>query len=263
MASYPTGIKSFTAKAAGQTIDPAHPNDIQDEVTAIETGLLSGVAHLLTLNAGLTVSTGSVNVGGPSSVTTLQVNSGSTFAGPVTFSTLVTFSTAQTFGGVSKPFQVFTPLSNQPSSVNYATYAVRNAHPVLDFDASSRETAIFGSVLPVGYSANGLTVDLYWVASTATSGAVVWDVAIEHIEQSVLDIDVDSFAPDITSSAHTTPGTCGVLAKTAVAFANGSTSLDSLVGGAAYRLRVARNSTAGADTMLGDAELLRVVVRET
>ena len=45
MADYPTSVKTFTTKVADQVIDPAHVNDIQDEVNAIETGLLNGVAH--------------------------------------------------------------------------------------------------------------------------------------------------------------------------------------------------------------------------
>ena len=44
MASYPTAIKSFTTKATGGTIQAAHVNDLQDEVTAIETDLIAGLA---------------------------------------------------------------------------------------------------------------------------------------------------------------------------------------------------------------------------
>ena len=39
-ASYPTAIKSFTTRVAGDTIQPGHVNDLQDEVTAVETDLL-------------------------------------------------------------------------------------------------------------------------------------------------------------------------------------------------------------------------------
>lgn len=41
-ASYPTSIKSFTAKVAGDTVQPEHVVALQDEVTAIETQLLTG-----------------------------------------------------------------------------------------------------------------------------------------------------------------------------------------------------------------------------
>ena len=42
---YPSSIQTFTAKSAGQTIQPAHVNDLQTETTAVETGLLTGLAH--------------------------------------------------------------------------------------------------------------------------------------------------------------------------------------------------------------------------
>lgn len=49
-ASYPSSAKSFSTKTdgAGQTIFAAHVNDLQDEVVAIETALVTnGVAHVL------------------------------------------------------------------------------------------------------------------------------------------------------------------------------------------------------------------------
>jgi hypothetical protein len=48
LASYPTSAKSFTSRSAGQTIGAAHMNDVQDEINAIETALVSsGLAHHL------------------------------------------------------------------------------------------------------------------------------------------------------------------------------------------------------------------------
>lgn len=46
-ASYPSSVKTFTTKVdgAGNIISASHVNDIQDEVNAIEGGLLNGVAH--------------------------------------------------------------------------------------------------------------------------------------------------------------------------------------------------------------------------
>ena len=82
MASYPSAVKSFASRSAAQTIASAHVNDLQDEVNAIEAGLLNGLAHNLTISTGgLTVSTGATTLGG-----SLSVAGGSTFAGAVTFS---------------------------------------------------------------------------------------------------------------------------------------------------------------------------------
>ena len=57
-ASYPTSVKIFTTKSAGETIDAAHINDAQDEINAIEAGLLNGTAPLN--SSGSTLATLSV-----------------------------------------------------------------------------------------------------------------------------------------------------------------------------------------------------------
>lgn len=46
-ASYPSAPKSFTTKTDGpsSTVFAAHVNDLQDEVVAIENGLITGLAH--------------------------------------------------------------------------------------------------------------------------------------------------------------------------------------------------------------------------
>jgi hypothetical protein len=44
MANYPASVKTFTTKNATETIQPEHVNSLQDEVTAIEDGLLNGSA---------------------------------------------------------------------------------------------------------------------------------------------------------------------------------------------------------------------------
>lgn len=70
MASYPASVKTFTTKNASETIQPEHVNSLQDEVTAIEDGLLNGSAPLTSSNAA---------------VAALSVSGGSTFASrPVT-----------------------------------------------------------------------------------------------------------------------------------------------------------------------------------
>lgn len=50
MANYPGSAPSFTAKSPGQTITSAGINAIADEVTAIGSALLTGLAHGLTVN---------------------------------------------------------------------------------------------------------------------------------------------------------------------------------------------------------------------
>ncbi|MEM4360491.1 MAG: hypothetical protein QXT45_08185 [Candidatus Bilamarchaeaceae archaeon] len=44
-ASYPTSVKFFTTKSTGQIIEAAHINEPQEEIVAIEQGLLQGLQH--------------------------------------------------------------------------------------------------------------------------------------------------------------------------------------------------------------------------
>ena len=46
MAQYPSAVISFTTKNAGDTIQPSHINTMQDEITALEDGLLNGTAPI-------------------------------------------------------------------------------------------------------------------------------------------------------------------------------------------------------------------------
>ena len=158
----------------------------------------------------------------------------------------------------SKPNLTFTPQANQPPTATYATPDTRNAVPVLDFDADADEYAIFGGVLGASYAGGGLTVEIYWTATSATTGDAVWTAEIERMNT---DLDADSFAAAQTTTS-TTNGTSGIITKTTITFTDGA-QMDSLAAGEAFRIRIARDANAAGDTMTGDAELHRVVVRET
>jgi hypothetical protein len=62
-ASYPTSIKSFTTRVAGDLIQPGHVNDLEDEVTAIETDLLKAWTVFTPTWTNLTIGDASVNSG--------------------------------------------------------------------------------------------------------------------------------------------------------------------------------------------------------
>ena len=159
---------------------------------------------------------------------------------------------------------VFTPHGNMPPSSNFASLDTRNGHLVLDFDPTTDESAIFGGVLPRGYGGGGLTVRLFWSATSATSGSARWDAAIERIDDEGQDVDSDGFAA-VQSATATAPGTSGQVQYTEITFTDGA-QMDSLAAGEAFRLKVARDADAsggGTDDMTGDAELLRVEIKET
>ena len=73
---------------------------------------------------------------------------------------------------------IFTPLHNEPPASNMATLDVRNGHPVLDFDATTNESAVFSGVMPQNYAGTtGATVYIHYAMSSAEADTVDWDVA--------------------------------------------------------------------------------------
>jgi len=166
----------------------------------------------------------------------------------------VKFPTVSTvLGGVSI---FFSPLENQPPSTNYATADTRNSIAVLDFDASTDEGARFVGVLPPGIVlSSGLKIRLYWMATSAISGACRWGVQLERMNT---DQDSDSF--DTAGTAGTTTNaTTGIVNITEITL----TTIDSINEGELFRLLVYRDAdgTSGTDDMTGDAELVLVEVR--
>ena len=154
----------------------------------------------------------------------------------------------------------FFPPDNEPPASNYATLDIRNGHPVLDFDTTTAEAAIFTGVLPRNYAGSGVTVYIHAALTSATTGTLGWLVAFERMSDATRDIDADSFASDQTVTAGTVPGTSGVVLVSNVSVTNG-VNMDSIAVGEAFRLRITRDVTN--DTAAGDAELIAVELKET
>jgi hypothetical protein len=163
--------------------------------------------------------------------------------------------TGLTINTLSKTLQRFTARDNQPPATNFATLDTRNSILVVEFDAATEESAYFVGVVDESMTlTSGLTVRLWWMADTATSGNVRWGV---QLEKTGTDMDADSFDTNAqaTSAAN---GTSGVESVASITI----TSIDSLTAGDRYRLRVYRVAAdATNDTMTGDAQLVAVEVR--
>ena len=155
---------------------------------------------------------------------------------------------------------VFRPIEGVPTASNYATFGSRNQHVTLLFDDTTPESVVFESVMPQSYSGNGVTVYLHYAMLSATSGDIDWDVAFERIGDQQLDIDSDSFAAVNSVDNTTVPGTAGFVDVVSIAFTDGA-DMDSVAAGEAFRMKVTRD--AASDTGSGDAELIRVEIRET
>lgn len=156
---------------------------------------------------------------------------------------------------------VFTAPAVVPPGSAFASFDQRNQHAVLDFDAAVDEDAVFEGVLARQYDGGGITARLVWMASAATSGNVRWQGAFERHQDETDDLDSDSFAA-FQAATGAAPATSGQPQYTEIAFTDGA-QIDNLAIGESFRFKVRRFATDAADTMTGDAELLRVELRET
>lgn len=152
----------------------------------------------------------------------------------------------------------FTPGANEPPSSGYMTLNVRNGHLVLEATAGNTDTAIFSGVIPWTYAGGNLTVYLEWMAKTATSGTIGWDVTFER-NNGAVDLTADHWATAQAITAATVPGSAGTNKITSVAITAGAAGTASLAAGDPFRLRVRRLSS---DSATGNAQLLSVSIQE-
>ena len=157
-------------------------------------------------------------------------------------------------------------LSNEPPDSAYATIDTRSGaanavHTILDFDDTTDESAEFGPFMPRHYDGGGLTVTLGWMATTATTGNVVWDVAFKSVSDDADDLDTKAFAA-VNSVTATTASASGEVAYDTVTFTDGA-DMDSVAAGEYFRMRITRDANNASDTMSGDAELIFVEIQET
>lgn len=155
---------------------------------------------------------------------------------------------------------IFLPHNNEPPSSNYATLDLRNQHPVLDFDDTTNEDAVFTGIMPRNYDGSGITVYIHYAMSSATTNDIDWDAAFERIGDQQLDIDGDSFAAAQSVDNTTVPGTSGLVDIVNIAFTDGA-QMDSIAVGESFRIKITRD--AANDTASGDAELVAVEIKET
>jgi hypothetical protein len=144
-----------------------------------------------------------------------------------------------------------------------ATPIARNNRALIAFAKAgepSAENAVWEKAMPSVYDAvKNLRLIIDWVAAAAIVGDVVWEAAFEAIAPGGLDIDTDSFAAS-KSVTDTTAGTAGVVTRSTIDFTN--VEADGVLANDEFRLMVQRNAPAVGDTMVGDAEILRVQIVE-
>lgn len=134
MASYPTTAKTFVSRSDGQVISATHVGDLQDEVAAIEDGLLNGTARLNSSN---------------STVAALSVSGASTFAGTANFAGTVQFAGSAISGAWTAWTPTMAGFSGSPT-VTLARYLQIGKTVFVTLDISGTSNAnTFTYTLPV------------------------------------------------------------------------------------------------------------------
>lgn len=128
------------------------------------------------------------------------------------------------------------------------------------FDAASSENLDFKCVL-MGYGGGGLTLTLFWSATSATTGNVRWNAGFRRVADDAEDIDT-SQTYDFNAVDDATASASGEVAYTTITFTDGA-DMDSWANGEIGILRVWRAGAHANDTMSGDAELWGLVIKET
>lgn len=139
--------------------------------------------------------------------------------------------------GIStKTIAQWSPLQNEPTSGNYATFNSPNNHPVYEFDPSTDQYAVFTSKIPQGVSLNnGINVIATLLATTATAGTLGFAAEIEKL--TVQNWYIDNFGPPQTGAPITVNGTAGIPMNITGSFS--SIQIPSgLTGGDVFRLRI-------------------------
>lgn len=155
------------------------------------------------------------------------------------------------------------PEEYSPTLTNPATPDSRltgsDQHPVLDYDPTTNESAIWRAIMPPNYSGGNVNFALWGAMSSATSGNIVVSVAFERTNGQ--DLDVSGFASAQVFSAVAVPANNGDLFVITGAVTAGA-NMDSVTANDPYRLAINREATNGSDTASGDWEFWGGTIRE-
>jgi len=148
---------------------------------------------------------------------------------------------------------------NEQPAANGATMDYRGTHPVLVFDDTVAQSAVFTAIMPRAYAGGGITVRVHSTA-TAVTGTVGWTVEVERIG-TTQDIDTDGYAAGQTITPVAVNATSGIVTIASVAIASGA-PMGSVAIAEAFRVRITRDVASGGRAV-GKAQLLVVEVEET
>lgn len=170
MASYPTSVKSYTTKSdgAGNKIFAAHINDLQDEVTAIEDGLLNGTAPVNSSR----ITAPSLQISGASTLASLVVTGNSTVGSLTTSSGVTERGRAKPMGEWSSYVGTFGASSGtwQVNSTYSLSYTAVGRTMTIAFSLQTSTLTAAAQTLTIGLPSTYTAVNLVVNACRITDG---------------------------------------------------------------------------------------------
>jgi hypothetical protein len=156
----------------------------------------------------------------------------------------------------------FFPMDNEPPSSNYATFDVRNGHPVLTFPDAVVYAAIFSAVMPRRYGGGGVTVLINWMSDGTSTNKVCFSAQLERMDVGTTDLDSDSFGTQVIDTTGVAgSSTSGIQSQTTIALTTGA-QMDSVVAGDTFRLKITRETGQTNDTNTGNIQVTSIEIRE-
>lgn len=158
-------------------------------------------------------------------------------------------------------------IANMPaSSANASLGALRGGTtikeqiPTWDFDDTTVEYHDFLCEME-SYDGGGLTITLKFGAAAAAND-VRWEAAIRRIGDDIEDVDTTNHTYAFNSVTALVPSVIGEIAYNDITFTDGA-DMDSVADKELFILRVRRLASDAADDLVGDAQLISVLIRET
>lgn len=182
-ASYPSSAKSFTTKNTGNTVQADHVNDLQAEVTAVETDLIAGLPVARGGTGNTSITANRIPYGNGTSA--LQSSANLTFDGS-TFTTAAIVATTVTPSGLIDASGAAAGQIKFPASQNAST----NANTLDDYEEGTWTPVIGGSGGTSGqaYSSQvgtylkvGKTITAWFDVTLSTKGTITTAVQIQGL----------------------------------------------------------------------------------
>lgn len=157
-----------------------------------------------------------------------------------------------------------------PPATLFAVFGVRTGGstpneqvPYYGFDAAADWYLDYYCLL-YGYGGGGLTFWLDWMAATATTGGVLWALAIRRLQDDTTDVDAAGglVSGDYNEVRDVCATASGELSRATITFTNGA-DMSNLVNNERFILRLRRrgsdNTASTGDDMAGVAQAVGIL----